>query len=151
MIIALGGYLYLHSGGSAQATSKASTQSTLDSVKQYLQLPDAVRQRLGMKSEKDAKKNGKKAQATHKGGKGETQEPTGPMPLQEAPFDPYTDTTLLLKNGERVTGKLAHETPDQVTLHWEYGDAAFKSSEIVKIIRPMSRSEERRVGKECRL
>lgn len=139
VIIALGGYLYLRNSAST-APAAPGARGALDSVKQYLQLPDAVRQRLGMKPKEDINKSGKKSRAIHAGAKNQPPEPAVQEAVQEAPFDPYTDTTLLLKNGERITGKLVRETPEQVTLHWEYGNATFKSSELVQVIHPLAKT-----------
>ncbi len=38
--------------------------------------------------------------------------------------------TLYLANGGMVTGELVRETPQEVILRWDYGDVAFKRSEI---------------------
>ncbi len=139
LVIALGSYLYLH-GNTNAAASKATTPSTTDFIKQYLQLPDAVRIRLGMKPAED--KRAKKKHAAQKGAKAES-EPVGPASLQEKPFDPYQDTTLLLANGERVTGELVREDAEKLVLKWDYGEATFKKrTEIVRIIRPLSKTAE---------
>ena len=137
LVVGLSGYLYLRANPSA-APLKISGPGMTDSIKQYLQLPDAVRIRLGMKPADD--KKARKNRLVKKGDK-EKGEPVGAAPLQEKPFDPYLDTTLLLTNGERVTGELVRENAEQVVLKWDYGEATFKKgAEIVQIIRPLSKT-----------
>ncbi len=138
LVIALGGYLYLH-GNTNAAASRPIAPSAKVSIKQYLQLPDAVRVRLGMKPVED--KKAKKKHTAQAGAKADN-EPAGPAPLQEKPFDPYQDTTLLLTNGERVTGELVREDAEKVVLKWDYGEATFKHPEIVQIIHPLSKTAE---------
>lgn len=50
-----------------------------------------------------------------------------------APFP--NGVTLYLKNGGIVSGTLAKETPREVVLQWEYGEAAFARSEVERIVR----------------
>lgn len=137
LVIALGSYLYFHGNTNAAASKAPATLSAMESIKQRLQLPDAVRVRLGMKPAED--KRAKKRNPAQAGDKEES-EPAGPAPLQEKPFDPYQDTTLLLTNGERVTGELVREDAQRVVLKWDYGEATFKRPEIVQLIRPLSKT-----------
>ena len=51
------------------------------------------------------------------------------MPLFAKPV------TLYLANGGAVTGDLVKETPEEVTLRWEYGQVGFLRSEIVRMVR----------------
>lgn len=137
VVAGLSGYLYLR-GNPDTAPLKIAGSSAEETIKQYLQLPDVVRERLGIKPADD-KKSGKN-HLIKKGDKKKGQ-PVGAAPLQEKPFDPYLDTTLLLANGERVTGELVRENAGQVVLKWDYGEATFKKgAEIVKIIRPLPKT-----------
>ncbi len=43
--------------------------------------------------------------------------------------------TLYLANGGIVTGDLVKETPEEVTLRWDYGQVGFLRSEIVRMVR----------------
>lgn len=52
-----------------------------------------------------------------------------------APVVPENQVTLYLMNGDWVTGELLRETPEEVVLSWEYGEAAFRRSEIARLNR----------------
>jgi hypothetical protein len=54
-------------------------------------------------------------------------------PVQAAPAGPQV--TLHLTNGGIVTGTLLRETPQALTLSWEYGEAVFERGEIVRLER----------------
>ena len=43
--------------------------------------------------------------------------------------------TLYLNNGETITGELVSETPEAVTLRWEYGDVVFQRAEIERLVK----------------
>lgn len=45
-------------------------------------------------------------------------------------------TTLLLKNGEQVSGEVVSETADTIVLQWGHGQAGFNRSEVLQITRP---------------
>lgn len=44
-------------------------------------------------------------------------------------------TTVYLKNGGAVTGELVSETPQEVTLHFDYGDVGFQRAEIARVVK----------------
>ena len=45
------------------------------------------------------------------------------------------EVTLVLTNGRSVTGSLLRETPQIVTLGWDYGEAEFPRREIAQVFR----------------
>ncbi len=56
-----------------------------------------------------------------------------PTPTPEPPAYVATHSvTLYLTNGGVVTGDLVEETPEHVTLRWEYGDVRFARREITR-------------------
>lgn len=52
------------------------------------------------------------------------------------------EVTLLLTNGRSVTGAVVRETPQVVTLGWDYGQAEFPRAEIAKIFRSQPASSD---------
>ena len=46
---------------------------------------------------------------------------------------PVNQVTLQLKNGGSVTGELVRETPAEVVLRWDYGEASFARAEIIAV------------------
>jgi len=48
---------------------------------------------------------------------------------------PVNAVTLYLKNGGAVTGELVSETPQEVTLRFDYGDVGFRRSEIDRLVK----------------
>jgi hypothetical protein len=64
------------------------------------------------------------------------QRPQAPSALLDATPAPAPSTvTLHLKNGERVTGELLHELPNELILKFEYGEVSFFRSEILRVER----------------
>ena len=59
-------------------------------------------------------------------GKGGVKAPAPASPS----YQPKNLVTLYLTNGGIVTGDLVKETPETVTLRWEYGDVSFARNEI---------------------
>ncbi len=56
-------------------------------------------------------------------------------PAAPSPFAPLEDpVTLYLRNGGVVTGELVRETPQEVVLHWEYGEVGFQRGEIRRMV-----------------
>lgn len=56
-----------------------------------------------------------------------------PAPAVEA--TPENQVTLYLTSGDWVTGELVRETPEEVVLAWDYGEASFRRSEIARLDR----------------
>lgn len=48
---------------------------------------------------------------------------------------PQNQVTLYLAKGNWVTGELLRETPEEVVLKWDYGEASFRRSEIKRLDR----------------
>jgi hypothetical protein len=48
---------------------------------------------------------------------------------------PQNQVTLHLVKGDWVTGELVRETPQEVTLRWDYGEVVFRRSEIIRLQR----------------
>jgi len=55
-------------------------------------------------------------------------------PRVSAKAAPENAVTLYLHNGGVVTGELVNETPEQVTLRWDYGDVDFRRREIKRMV-----------------
>jgi len=76
---------------------------------------------------------------------GETSKPSGAAakktpkkkrPSSEPSAPLANQATLYLTNGERITGELVRDTPEEIVLRWEYGEAAFRRAEIERFIPP---------------
>ncbi len=50
--------------------------------------------------------------------------------------------TLYLQNGGVVTGSLVEETPQKITLRWDYGNVSFRRTEIQRIVRGKQATKE---------
>jgi thiol-disulfide isomerase/thioredoxin len=61
---------------------------------------------------------------------------------RQAPLAPRNSVTLYLKNGGEVSGELAEETPEQVTLRWDYGETVFRRAEIERMVSGASEQEQ---------
>lgn len=61
--------------------------------------------------------------------------PTKPKPAAASAVPPANQVTLYLVNGGMVTGELVSETPQEVTLRFEYGDVGFQRSEIQRFVK----------------
>ena len=61
--------------------------------------------------------------------------PAKPTSATAAPVPPANQATLYLVNGGMVTGELVSETPQEVTLRFEYGEVEFRRAEIKRFVK----------------
>ena len=61
--------------------------------------------------------------------------PAKPTSATAAPVPPANQVTLYLVNGGMVTGELVSETPQEVTLRFEYGEVEFRRAEIKRFVK----------------
>ena len=61
--------------------------------------------------------------------------PAKPTPTTAAQVPPANQVTLYLVNGGMVTGELVSETPQEVTLRFEYGEVEFRRAEIKRFVK----------------
>lgn len=138
VITGLGGYLYSHANPDSRFKAQfdqviAAAQAPLDTLSQHVQLPSVAR---GVLAQYQDPRLASQPAASKKPKPSAKKDKSAEKPLPP-PEPVYSDpATLFLRNGERVTGEFVRSSPQEVVLRWDYGEASFKRSEILDMLRP---------------